>query len=531
MLPKMLCHGNATKPRAFRRFWTRATGAVSRAHEAVDPPTPWIRARHREAPRESAPEAHARTPRTRAMDLKSMINDAKRRELSIYERFSQYDKDGSGEIDEVRRRRRRGDAAKSRARVRRRARGRARAFPRRVSHPRERHECVHFSHPRSPTARFSPPHWQAELCELLNDLNILSADSARDQEFMARQLFQIHDINGDGTINFEEFKVRAHPQFPPRVALARGNRRSPIRSRPVSASVPDPRSPVFHASFPSLTQAFYNAALDFKRQDKGRFSGPIRGKDEKALSPAVESARRETAQRRAEEKAAAAAQLAAENREAKRRISMARSAGRDAKALTPEMEDARAAIAARKASEKAQMERDLAAQNAEMRRRIEENARRGRDAKALTPEMEEARARVRRESLNFKAQAGRDLAAQNAEMRRRIAEAMEHGRDAKSLSPEAEAGRAAVAARSREEKDAAARRLADENLATAVRLTEAMRHGRDAKSLSPETRAYRRAVAEKSRTDKAAAEAKLRRENAALAARLAGTGKYPDPFF
>ena len=40
---------------------------------------------------------------------------------------------------------------------------------------------------------------------------------------------------------------------------------------------------------------FYNAALDFKRQDKGRFSGPIRGKDEKALSPAVESARRETA--------------------------------------------------------------------------------------------------------------------------------------------------------------------------------------------------------------------------------------------
>ena len=248
MLPKMLCHGNATKPRAFRRFWTRATGAVSRAHEAVDPPTPWIRARHREAPRESAPEAHARTPRTRAMDLKSMINDAKRRELSIYERFSQYDKDGSGEIDEVRRRRRRGDAAKSRARVRRRARGRARAFPRRVSHPRERHECVHFSHPRSPTARFSPPHRQAELCELLNDLNILSADSARDQEFMARQLFEIHDINGDGTINFEEFKVRAHPQFPPRASPSREATGAP-RSDP-GPSPPASRTPAHPSSTP-----------------------------------------------------------------------------------------------------------------------------------------------------------------------------------------------------------------------------------------------------------------------------------------
>lgn len=157
VLPEMLPVGNATKPRAFRRFWTRAPRAVSLAHAALDPPTPWIRVRRREAPRENSPEAHARTPRTHAMDLKSMINDAKKRELSIYERFSQYDKDGSGEIDEVRRRRRRDDAAKSRVRVRRRARGRARAFPRRVSHPRERRECVHFSHPRSPTTRFSPP--------------------------------------------------------------------------------------------------------------------------------------------------------------------------------------------------------------------------------------------------------------------------------------------------------------------------------------------------------------------------------------
>ena len=188
-----------------------------------------------ETPRSSTGERAGGTredPRTRAMDLKSMINDAKRRELSIYERFSQYDKDGSGEIDEVRRRRRRGDAAKSRARVRRRARGRARAFPRRVSHPRERHECVHFSHPRSPTARFSPPHRQAELCELLNDLNILSADSARDQEFMARQLFEIHDINGDGTINFEEFKVRAHPQFP---RARRPRARQPALPDPIPA--------------------------------------------------------------------------------------------------------------------------------------------------------------------------------------------------------------------------------------------------------------------------------------------------------
>ena len=294
MLPKMLCHGNDETARV-SAIRTRATGAVSRAHEAVHPPTPWIRARHREAPRESAPEAHARTPRTRAMDLKSMINDAKRRELSIYERFSQYDKDGSGEIDEVRRRRRRGDAAKSRARVRRRARGRARAsrgaFP-----PSRAPRMRPFQHPRSPTARFSPPHRQAELCELLNDLNILSADSARDQEFMARQLFQIHDINGDGTINFEEFKVRAHLNSRAR----RPRARQPALPDPIPARLrqrPGPRSPFFHASFPSLTQAFYNAAIDFKRQDKGRFSGPICGKDEKALSPAVESARREMAQR------------------------------------------------------------------------------------------------------------------------------------------------------------------------------------------------------------------------------------------
>ena len=70
------------------------------------------------------------------MDLKSMINDAKKRELSIYERFSQYDKDGSGEIDEVRRRRRRDDAAKSRVRVRRRARGRLTPRPSPLWHER-----------------------------------------------------------------------------------------------------------------------------------------------------------------------------------------------------------------------------------------------------------------------------------------------------------------------------------------------------------------------------------------------------------
>ena len=120
--------------------------------------------------------------------------------------------------------------------------------------------------------------------------------------------------------------------------------------------------------------------------------------------------------------------MAAENREAKRRISMARSAGRDAKALTPEMEDARAAIAARKASEKAQMERDPP----QTPRCVDASrTRRGR-RQGAPPEMEEARARARRESLNFKAQTERDLAAKNAEMRRRISNSMRRGRDAKA---------------------------------------------------------------------------------------------------
>lgn len=36
------------------------------------------------------------------MDLKSMIHEAKSREMGLYEKFQEYDGDGSGAIDEVR---------------------------------------------------------------------------------------------------------------------------------------------------------------------------------------------------------------------------------------------------------------------------------------------------------------------------------------------------------------------------------------------------------------------------------------------
>ena len=36
------------------------------------------------------------------MDLKSMIHEAKSREMGLYEKFQEYDADGSGAIDEVR---------------------------------------------------------------------------------------------------------------------------------------------------------------------------------------------------------------------------------------------------------------------------------------------------------------------------------------------------------------------------------------------------------------------------------------------
>ena len=40
---------------------------------------------------------------TAAMDLKSMIHDAKSREMGLYERFQEYDTDGDGSIGQVRR--------------------------------------------------------------------------------------------------------------------------------------------------------------------------------------------------------------------------------------------------------------------------------------------------------------------------------------------------------------------------------------------------------------------------------------------
>lgn len=36
------------------------------------------------------------------MDLKSMIHEAKSREMGLYEKFQEYDGDGSGAINEVR---------------------------------------------------------------------------------------------------------------------------------------------------------------------------------------------------------------------------------------------------------------------------------------------------------------------------------------------------------------------------------------------------------------------------------------------
>ena len=55
---------------------------------------------------------------------------------------------------------------------------------------------------------------QAEMTALLQDLKILSGDSSKDQEFMAHQ-FAVTDQNGDGTVTFEEFKVRPAAQLSP----------------------------------------------------------------------------------------------------------------------------------------------------------------------------------------------------------------------------------------------------------------------------------------------------------------------------
>ena len=43
-----------------------------------------------------------RTPTSAAMDLKSMIHEAKSREMGLYAKFQEYDNDGSGFLDEVR---------------------------------------------------------------------------------------------------------------------------------------------------------------------------------------------------------------------------------------------------------------------------------------------------------------------------------------------------------------------------------------------------------------------------------------------
>jgi len=43
-----------------------------------------------------------RTPTSAAMDLKSMIHEAKSREMGLYQKFQEYDNNGSGVLDEVR---------------------------------------------------------------------------------------------------------------------------------------------------------------------------------------------------------------------------------------------------------------------------------------------------------------------------------------------------------------------------------------------------------------------------------------------
>lgn len=89
------------------------------------------------------------------------------------------------------------------------------------------------------------------MCELLNDLHILSADSARDQEFMARQ-FQLQDQDGDGTINFEEFKVRAHPQFPHSYSFPSGEATTTLSPNPIPSRLRPPDPPRSRPR-PSLT--------------------------------------------------------------------------------------------------------------------------------------------------------------------------------------------------------------------------------------------------------------------------------------
>eukprot|EP00227_Mantoniella_beaufortii_P016321 CAMPEP_0197598238 /NCGR_PEP_ID=MMETSP1326-20131121/28930_1 /TAXON_ID=1155430 /ORGANISM="Genus nov. species nov., Strain RCC2288" /LENGTH=100 /DNA_ID=CAMNT_0043165019 /DNA_START=116 /DNA_END=415 /DNA_ORIENTATION=+ len=80
------------------------------------------------------------------MTLLSMIDNAKSREADVYTKFQQYDADASGFIDE------------------------------------------------------------GELACLLDDLNMLTGDGAKDQRFLEKQ-FIVADENGDGKISFEEFKV------------------------------------------------------------------------------------------------------------------------------------------------------------------------------------------------------------------------------------------------------------------------------------------------------------------------------------
>ena len=328
---------------------------------------------------------------------------------------------------------------------------------------------------------------QAEMTALLQDLKILSRDSSKDQEFMAHQ-FAVTDQNGDGTVTFEEFKVRPAAVSPgrfrdPRNPTPRLLRRSepgfsPPGPRGGAPGPPVPRTwriPDAPPSPPRPRQTFYNAAIDYKRQ--GGRKRP-RAAKRASLSPAVEAARKEATRRRAEEKAAADARLAAENRERKHRLSMARSRGRDAKALTPELEDARSAIAARKAREKAELEQRMAQENAEMRARIELHHSRGRDARALTPEIEEARAAVRRKSLADKAETER---ASRRRTRRcaGLAESMTRGRG-EALTPEMEEARAAVRRVPRRQgRDGAPPR--GENAEMRRRIAGSMAHGRDAR--------------------------------------------------
>merc|ERR1719379_277470 len=76
----------------------------------------------------------------------------------------------------------------------------------------------------------------------------------------------------------------------------------------------------------------------FCHSAKSAKKAPVKGKDAKALSDEMELARREIKEKKLKEKAEAAAKLAEENKEQKRRLKEAGQKGRDAKCLDAETE-------------------------------------------------------------------------------------------------------------------------------------------------------------------------------------------------